>query len=98
MKMTDKVLVLGLDGMEPATTKRMVEAGRMPNVQKLLARGAARRDLALLGAMPTITPAQWTTLACGCYPATHGITDFWNQAPDAIDTIIYFARQSNYGM
>ena len=89
MKMTDKVLVLGLDGMEPATTKRMVEAGRMPNVQKLLARGAARRDLALLGAMPTITPAQWTTLACGCYPATHGVTDFWNQAPDALDTIIY---------
>lgn len=29
-------------------TKRMVEAGRMPNVQKLL----ARQDLALLGAMP----------------------------------------------
>lgn len=98
MAKANKVLVLGLDGMEPDTTKRMVEAGRMPNVQKLLKRGAARKDLALLGAMPTITPAQWTTLACGCYPATHGITDFWNQAPDAIDTIIYFARQSNYGM
>lgn len=89
MTKTNKVLVLGLDGMEPDTTRRMVDAGRMPNVKKLLERGAARQDLELLGAMPTITPAQWTTLACGCYPATHGVTDFWNQAPDALDTIIY---------
>lgn len=89
MAKANKVLVLGLDGMEPATTKRMVEAGKMPNVKKLLEQGAARKDLALLGAMPTITPAQWTTLACGCYPAVHGVTDFWNQAPDALDTIIY---------
>lgn len=89
MAKANKVLVLGLDGMEPDTTKRMVEAGKMPNVKRLLERGAARKDLELLGAMPTITPAQWTTLACGCYPGTHGVTDFWNQAPDAIDTIIY---------
>ena len=86
---SNKVLVLGLDGMEPYTTKRMIEAGKMPNTKKLIEIGAARQDLELLGAMPTITPAQWTTLACGCYPATHGVTDFWNQAPDAIDTIIY---------
>ena len=89
MAKANKVLVLGLDGMEPDTTRRMVDAGKMPNVKKLLERGAARKDLELLGAMPTITPAQWTTLACGCYPGTHGVTDFWNQAPDAIDTIIY---------
>lgn len=84
-----KVMVLGLDGMEPDTAKRMLEAGKMPNLQKLLECGAAREDLELLGAMPTITPAQWTTLACGCYPSVHGVTDFWNQAPDALDTIIY---------
>ena len=40
----NKVLVLGLDGMEPDTTKRMVEAGRMPNVKKLIELGAARAD------------------------------------------------------
>ena len=84
-----KVLVLGLDGMEPDTTRRMVDAGRMPNVKKIIEAGAARKDLEMLGAMPTITPAQWTTLACGCYPGVHGVTDFWNQAPDALDTIIY---------
>ena len=84
-----KVMVLGLDGMEPDTARRLVDAGRMPNLKRMLDRGAARKDLELLGAMPTITPAQWTTLACGCYPGVHGVTDFWNQAPDALDTIIY---------
>ena len=84
-----KVMVLGLDGMEPDTARRLVDAGRMPNLKRMLDRGAARKDLELLGAMPTITPAQWTTLACGCYPSVHGVTDFWNQAPDALDTIIY---------
>ena len=29
----NKVLVLGLDGMEPYTTKRMMDAGKMPNVK-----------------------------------------------------------------
>lgn len=84
-----KVMVLGLDGMEPDTARRLVESGKMPNLKKMIERGAAREDLELLGAMPTITPAQWTTLACGCYPGHHGVTDFWNQAPDALDTIIY---------
>lgn len=89
MTAKNKILVLGLDGMEPDTTKRLVNAGKMPNVKKLMEQGASREDLEMLGAMPTITPAQWTTLACGCYPSTHGITDFWNQAPDSLDTIIY---------
>lgn len=89
MKTGRKVMILGLDGMEPYTAKRLMDEGRMPNLKKMVDKGAARKDLELLGAMPTITPAQWTTLACGCYPGTHGVTDFWNQAPDALDTVIY---------
>ena len=71
-----KVMVRGLDGMGPNTAKRLLDEGRMPNLQKMIDRGAARKDLHLLGAMPTITPAQWTTLATGAYPGTHGVTDF----------------------
>lgn len=89
MAKADKVLVLGLDGMEPLTTRRLVDEGKMPNTKKLIEMGAAKKSLELLGAMPTITPAQWTTLATGCYPGTHGITDFWNQDLVNLDTIIY---------
>ncbi|MEE0206913.1 MAG: alkaline phosphatase family protein [Peptococcaceae bacterium] len=89
MKHADKVIVIGLDGMEPDTAKRMVDAGKMPNLKHLIDVGAARENLAMLGAMPTITPAQWTTLATGCCPNKHGITDFLNQDPVDIDTIVY---------
>lgn len=29
-----KVMVLGLDGMEPYTAKRLMDAGKMPNLKK----------------------------------------------------------------
>lgn len=73
-----KVLVLGIDGMDPKMTKRMVDEGKLPNITKFIARGAAREDLYMLGAQPTITPPMWTTLSTGAYPMTHGITCFWN--------------------
>ncbi len=65
----------------------MVDEGKMPNLKKLIDSGAARDDLMLLGAMPTITPPMWATLATGCYPMTHGITDYHLQVPGELDII-----------
>ena len=74
--LTDKLIVLGIDGMDPRFSKALVDEGKMPNLKKLIDMGAARNDLALMGAMPTITPPMWATLATGCYPMTHGIVDY----------------------
>ncbi len=74
--LTDKLLLLGVDGMDPRFTKRLINEGKMPNVKKLTELGACREDLVLLGANPTITPPMWATLATGCYPMTHGIMDY----------------------
>ena len=54
--LTDKLLVLGVDGMDPRWAKRMVDEGKMPHLKELMERGACRDDLMLLGANPTITP------------------------------------------
>ncbi len=85
----NKILVLGLDGMDPSLSVKFVNKGSMPNLKKLIERGAQREDLRMLGAMPTITPAQWTTLATGAYPGTHGITDFWNQSKENLAEMVY---------
>jgi len=85
----DKILVLGIDGMDPVLTKQHMAEGIMPNLEKFLERGSAREDLVLLGSHPTITPPMWTTLACGCHPYVHGITDFWRQNPVKLDTYGY---------
>ena len=74
--LTEKVVLLGIDGMDPTFSRRMIDEGKMPNLKKLVERGAARKDLRLLGAVPTITPPMWTTLATGAYPMTHGVEDF----------------------
>ena len=86
---TQKLIVLGIDGMEPVTTKRLLDEGRLPNIKKYLEHGSARKELNMLGALPTITPPCWTTLATGAYPGTHGITCYWRQSPDSLDAVVY---------
>ncbi len=84
-----KVLVLGIDALDPSLTRKYVDEGIMPNTKRFLELGAARHDLVLLGAMPTITPPMWTTLATGAYPMTHGITCFWRHVPGKLDHLAY---------
>lgn len=84
-----KILVLGVDGMDPSLTKKYMSEGILPNIEKFVKKGACREDLVMLGAMPTVTPPMWTTLATGAYPGTHGITDFWNQDLEHLDTLVY---------
>lgn len=87
--LTNKVLVLGVDGWDPRLTKRFLNEGKMRNTAEFLKRGSAREDLVLLGGHPTVTPPMWTTLATGAYAYTHGITCFYNNAPGEIDAMIY---------
>lgn len=87
--LTEKIFFLGIDGMDPDTTKRLVEEGKMPNVKKLIERGACRENLHMLGGVPTITPPMWTTIATGCSPNVHGITCYWNQNPERLDELVY---------
>ena len=86
---TEKLIVLGIDGMDPKFTKYLLDKGEMPTIKKLIERGACREDLALLGGMPTITPPMWTTLSTGAYASTHGITGFWNVDPEDHSRLIY---------
>lgn len=86
--MAQKILVLGVDGLDPRLTSKYVSQGKMPNVEKFIQAGSARSDLVLLGGMPTVTPPMWTTLATGTYPVTHGITCFYGQHEE-LDTMTY---------
>lgn len=87
--LSEHILVLGIDGMDPKLTKKLVDEGKLSNVKTLIEKGSCRQDLAMLGGVPTITPPMWTTLATGASPRTHGITCFWNPSPDRIDEVVY---------
>ena len=88
-KLTEKLIILGVDGFEPSLAKKFMDMGKMPSLKRYVERGSAREDLVLLGCMPTVTPPMWTTLATGATPVVHGITQFFNQHPDKLDTEVY---------
>ena len=87
--LTDKVLLLGVDGLDPKLTSKFLKEGKLPNIQKFVDAGAQRENLQLICTPPTITPPLWTTLATGALPVTHGITCFWRQDPVHLDTAGY---------
>ncbi len=86
--LTEKLLLLGIDGMDPRFTRRLVDEGKMPNFKKLMDMGSCREDLVMLGANPTITPPMWATLGTGTYPMTHGIMDYNISAEEDKDVTI----------
>jgi len=77
--LADKIICLGVDGLDPRLCRKYVDEGKMPNLKKVIERGACREDLVLLGGHPTVTPSMWTTLATGAYSNTHGITAFYRR-------------------
>lgn len=86
---TEKFAIIGIDALDPRLMKKYVDKGLMPNTKKFIENGACREDLVLLGANPTITPPQWTTLSTGAYPMTHGVTGFYRQSKTDLDVMQY---------
>ena len=84
-----KVLILGIDGLDPRLTKKYIDEGRMPNTKKFLERGSAEIRYEMIGGQPTVTPPMCTTLATGANPCTHGITEYYANTQDRLDVLLY---------
>ncbi len=68
-----KVVVLGLDGLEPTLTERFMDAGRLPNLAKLRDHGVYTR---LGTTCPPLSPVAWSSFSTGTNPGKHNIYDF----------------------
>jgi predicted AlkP superfamily phosphohydrolase/phosphomutase len=73
-----KVIVIGLDGLEPTIVEQMLAAGALPNFAKLSAQGGLAR---VATTYPAQTPVAWSTFATGTNPGGHGIFDFLRRDP-----------------
>lgn len=60
---TEKVLVLGIDGLDPKMVRKFIDAGRMPNTKKFAQQGAQAKDFFMLGGVPTVTPPMLPSLS-----------------------------------
>jgi predicted AlkP superfamily phosphohydrolase/phosphomutase len=68
-----RVIVLGLDGMDPDVVERLMAEGALPHFRQLRDGGASGR---LRSSPPLLSPIIWTTIATGKPPETHGIGHF----------------------
>jgi tetratricopeptide (TPR) repeat protein len=68
-----RVIVIGLDGMDPEALDLLMSEGKMPNFAKLRQEGAYGR---LLSSKPMLSPILWTTIATGKTPNEHHIGHF----------------------
>jgi predicted AlkP superfamily phosphohydrolase/phosphomutase len=65
------MMVIGLDGLCVKMFRRFEREGLVPNMSRLARRGSVTR---LMSVVPAQTPTNWTTLATGAYPGTHGVS------------------------
>ena len=73
-----KVIVIGIDGMDPRMAEQMMNAGRLPNFERLRRQGG----YSLLGTSnPPHSPVAWANFITGANPGVHGIFGFIHRDP-----------------
>jgi len=73
-----RVIIVGLDGMDPGLATRFMQEDRLPNFQRLAERGVFRP---LDTSNPSMSPVAWSTFSTGVDPSRHGIYDFITRDP-----------------
>src|SRR6478672_9473851 len=72
-RFSQKLVILGFDGMDPSLVRRWMDEGRLPNMAKLVAQGG----LYPLGTTQSPeSPTAWASFATGVNPGKHNIYDF----------------------
>lgn len=74
-----KVLVIGMDGLDPVMLQEYRDQGLLPNFDRFIAGGAQFQPLGTT--IPPQSPVAWSTFATGMDPGGHGIFDFIHRDP-----------------
>ncbi len=68
-----RVVVLGLDGLDPVLVNRWMSKGHMPNFKALKEEGTFN---SLQTTYPAVSPVAWSSFMTGANPGRHNIFDF----------------------
>ncbi|MEE9296780.1 MAG: alkaline phosphatase family protein [Phycisphaerae bacterium] len=86
-----KVIVLGFDGMDPRLCERLMDAGQLPNLNKMRKAGGYRR---LGTSIPPQSPVAWSSFITGANPGVHGVFDFIHRNPERQFAPYYSSAQT----
>ncbi|MCI0527323.1 MAG: alkaline phosphatase family protein, partial [Nitrospira sp.] len=85
----DRVIVLGLDGLDPVALEEFMEQGHLKNFSKLKEMGSYQR---LQTTIPSISPVAWSSFITGVNPGRHNIFDFLSRDPKSYLPYLSSAR------
>ncbi len=81
-----KLIILGIDGLDPDLLAKFMAEGKMPNFARLAEQGSFRR---LTTSIPPQSPVAWSNLITGMNAGGHGIFDFIHRDPKTFQ--LYFS-------
>jgi predicted AlkP superfamily phosphohydrolase/phosphomutase len=81
-----RLIILGIDGMDPQLLKQFMREGKMPNFARLAEQGSFRQ---LTTSIPPQSPVAWSNLITGMNAGGHGIFDFIHRDPKTLE--LYFS-------
>jgi predicted AlkP superfamily phosphohydrolase/phosphomutase len=85
-RLAHKLIILGIDGMDPQLLRQFMAEGKMPNFARLAQRGSFRQ---LTTSIPPQSPVAWSNLITGMNAGGHGIFDFIHRDPKTLQ--LYFS-------
>lgn len=74
----NRMVIVGLDGMEPALVEKFMFEGKLPNFSKMKKEGTYSK---LQTTTPAISPVAWSSFMTGSSPSKHNIFDFLSRDP-----------------
>ena len=84
-----KLIILGIDGMDPQLLKKFMAEGKMPNFSALAQKGSFRL---LTTSIPPQSPVAWSNLITGMNAGGHGIFDFIHRDPKTLQPYFSASR------
>ncbi|OGD34944.1 MAG: nucleotide pyrophosphatase [Candidatus Aminicenantes bacterium RBG_19FT_COMBO_58_17] len=76
--LVDRVVIVGLDGLEPTLAEKFMAEGKLPHLSQLKNDGTYAR---LQTTTPAISPVAWSSFMTGSEPSKHNIFDFLSRDP-----------------
>src|SRR5262249_51191011 len=84
-----RLVVLGIDGMDPVLTQRFIDQGRMPNMAALAKNGTFSK---LGTSSPPESPVAWSDFITAQHSDGHGIYDFVHRDPKTMSPYLSTSR------
>ena len=75
----NKLVIIGLDGLEPTLVEKFMSAGKLPHFSELKKDGTYKH---LQTTTPAISPVAWSSFMTGSHPSKHNIFDFLSRDPN----------------